>query len=260
MQVRDRDAEAGRRPVGAEAREEPVVTAAGGDRGSEIRHRDLEHDAGVIGERRNETEVEPNGTADAGCLEEGTEGVERVERAQRRRRCAGARIGQVRRAIAEAPLERRDPVRAQSGGPRRADRADKVAGVGGGAGGLAGLGRQLGDEPIHEADMADVDVGGEESAASERVREERDDLGIGAQRRIPDELDAGLVVLTLGSAHRRLFAEDRREVREPQRCVRVMSGRKARSRPSRSRNRSIRRSSTVTAPSASSTAGGSSGT
>ena len=69
--------------------------------------------------------------------------------------------------------------------------------------------------------MPDIDLGGQEATARERIGEERDDLGVGAQARIADELDPRLVVLALGAAHRGLFTEDRREVREPQRGRRV---------------------------------------
>src|SRR2546421_734683 len=72
-----------------------------------------------------------------------------------------------------------------------------------------------------EPAVADADLHAEEATPRERIRAERDHCGVGTRARIADELDAGLVVLTFGAAHRRLLAEDRREVREPQRGVGV---------------------------------------
>jgi len=123
----DRDAEAGGRAIGAELREETVVSAAGRDREPEIGDGDLEHDAGVIGERRNVAEVEPDRATGAGRLEERPKRVERIERAERARWRVGAGGGEIGGAVPQAALERGDPRSGQPGVPGERDRADEVA-------------------------------------------------------------------------------------------------------------------------------------
>src|SRR5438067_730475 len=77
------------------------------------------------------------------------------------------------------------------------------------------------DEPTHEPDVPDMDRGPvrPEAAGLQRFGEEREDVGVGDGARGADELDAGLEQLALAGGHRGLLAEDRSEIRQPQRAV-----------------------------------------
>ena len=79
VQVRYGDPKARRRAICPEAREQPVVPAAGSDRESESGSGDLEHDARVVRQRGDEAEVEVDRHLHPRSLEQRAKGLERLE-------------------------------------------------------------------------------------------------------------------------------------------------------------------------------------
>ena len=116
--------------------------------------------------------------------------------------------------MAQAGLQRARTSVGQTVLARGGERAHEIAVADPPGRRLASLRRELLEKAGDIADVPDVDLGGTQPAARERVPEQPDDFGVGESTLRSNELDARLVVFALGAAHRRLLAEDGREIRE----------------------------------------------
>ena len=216
MQSQDVDRETDRGAWRAESPDEEVVSPAGGDQ-ADVGVERLEDDAGVVGERGHEPDVRdaparrPPRVSLARQVDDrsdlrGLVGHEPLDLASGDIECSSSPLEVVvRHAAGARPRPRADVIpESQELEHMVTDRAGETA-----------------DEPTHEPDVPDMDRGPvrPEAAGLERFGEEREDVGVGDGARGADELDAGLEQLALAGGHRGLLAEDRSEIRQPQRAV-----------------------------------------